>query len=191
MLASSGGRRGRALAYAAIALKDPVRRPLSTSSRTVVDSHGTKRWIVSDQSCPSRTVATRGVGIEVRVRDNCETYVCHLVKRVSRRVPRYVASAYVGLLDSYATFRGGDVLARSVMLPEERKSATASRVASGHLPRPRWVSVRPETKEKGRCDGCGDNLTADDSSFSVLLQESIALRFHDECFEIYNRATYR
>jgi len=53
---------------------------------------------------------------------------------------------------------------------------------------PRWVSVTPGARVTGLCDGCGESIVPSDSAFEVVLQRTISLKFHDECFEVYNRA---
>jgi hypothetical protein len=74
------------------------------------------------------------------------------------------------------------------MLREERRSATAAKIASGGLPTPRWVSVHPGARLTTRCDGCDDEIVRADYAFTVVLKESVTLQFHDECFDVYNRA---
>ena len=74
------------------------------------------------------------------------------------------------------------------MTREERRSTTAERIADGRLPQPRWVSVTPGARLTGLCDGCGESIVPSDSAFKVVLHRTISLKFHDECFEVYNRA---
>src|SRR2546421_11486738 len=75
------------------------------------------------------------------------------------------------------------------MLREERRSATAERITSGKLPRPRWISVHPGAPLTGRYDGCAEDIERRDYAFTVVLQDAITFHFHDECFEVYNRSS--
>ena len=73
------------------------------------------------------------------------------------------------------------------MHSQERRSATANALASGRLPVPWRVAVRPGDDVNGRCDGCGDDISDGDYVFAVELMDRRRLRFHDECFDVYNR----
>src|SRR5204862_4394774 len=83
-----------------------------------------------------------------------------------------------------------DVAASTAMNQDERRSATAARIASGHLPIPRWLSVHPGARLAMRCDGCGDEIERPDYAFTVVLEESVTFHFHNECFDVYNRTKY-
>ena len=78
-----------------------------------------------------------------------------------------------------------------LMHPEQRRATTAERIASGRLPIPRWLTVHPGSGITGECDGCGDRIKSGDYAFTMGLQQSVVLKFHDECFDVYNRRDWR
>jgi hypothetical protein len=73
--------------------------------------------------------------------------------------------------------------------PEERRAATAANIAAGRLPFPHWVSVHPGSGATGLCNGCCDAIDANDYAFTVDLRDGVRLRFHAECFDVYNRSS--
>jgi hypothetical protein len=77
------------------------------------------------------------------------------------------------------------------MVPEQRRNATQQRITTGELPSPRWLTVRPGHGVVGVCDGCGEAIATSDFAFAVKLQDIAGLNFHDECFDVYNRAPGR
>jgi hypothetical protein len=72
------------------------------------------------------------------------------------------------------------------VLRGERRAATRERIVSGRLPIPRWITVHPDSRYTGRCDGCGDQIGVGDYAFTVQLRGELIFHFHDECFDVYN-----
>ena len=68
-----------------------------------------------------------------------------------------------------------------------RVSRTRQKILLGALPVPapgrRWMGPG----RGGRCDGCGEVVTARDTEFEVGFRDMLTLRFHHECFTTWER----